>query len=220
MPFNFNSIVYHLLSIIAVPPRWFCRLICATTPKLSSSTQSQRHTSPCVTLISPSSNRKALSDLSTVCFFSLPCVLIWPFWKDISTDVHSLNNKADHPPPQPHLTNNKPTVTGILYCLLTTWCEKHKAFGEKTRVLHLSEQLEFCYQLFGKLTLIILSDGFLSPAAKGSISAATSLPCSYFKLPLSPAHIVAQCDSAQWYCRTWCATDTKAVLCHFYFWQL
>lgn len=75
--------------------------------------------------------------------FLFPRVSIWPFWKEISTDVHSLNNKADHPPPLPQLTNNKPTVTGTLYSFTCLHDVKN------TTLLHLPELLDFCYQLFG-----------------------------------------------------------------------
>lgn len=82
--------------------------------------------------------------------FLFPCVLIWPFWKDISTDVHSLDNKADHPPPLPHRTNNKPAVTGMLYSFTLCIMLKTQCFeGKKTRVLHLPELLDLCYRLCG-----------------------------------------------------------------------
>lgn len=101
-------------------------------------------------LFPPISNtKKPLSDLSTVCFSLPPHVLIWPFWKDISTDVHSLNNKADHPPPLPHLTIiSQPWLESFILSLCA-WCEKHNALGKKTRVLHLPELLGFCCRLCG-----------------------------------------------------------------------
>lgn len=68
---------------------------------------------------------------------------MWPFWKGISTDVHSLNNKADHSPPLPQLTN-KPTMTGILY-----FQSLHDVKNIKLRALHPPELLDFCYHLLG-----------------------------------------------------------------------
>lgn len=97
--------------------------------------------------------------------FLLPSLLIWPFWKEISTDVHSLNNKADHPPPLPQLTNNKPTVTGILYsfarCMMwKTWCVVKKK--KKPKGFTSSSAARLVLSVIWKLSLIILSDGFLS----------------------------------------------------------
>lgn len=80
--------------------------------------------------------------------------------RDIDTDVHFLNNKADHPPPWPQLTNNKPTVTRILYI--------HSVHDVKN--IKLWENMGFTsfraarllLSVIWKLTLNILSDGFLS----------------------------------------------------------
>lgn len=125
-------------------------------------------------------------------------VLIWPFWKKISADVHSLNNKADHPPPLPQLTNNKPTVTGILLFFHSPHDVKNiMLWGKKTKLLHLP----------WKLTLIILSDGFLSHKPSAAYG------CSHKGyMMLNPHKHTAAVPQFPYCCLTWCATDTKAAL--------
>lgn len=152
------------------------------------------------------SNRKALSDLWDVCFFSLLNKAILEKGYLLMFNLN-LNNKADQPPPQPQLTNNKPTVT-IQEPLLSfaAWCEKHKAEGPQY-----PELLGFYYQ---KQILIILSDVFLhQKQTYGILTAAAPVcpgrcTCWTVAVPQCPCYFLA-----------WSATATKTVLCHFFFWQ-
>lgn len=134
--------------------------LCFYSPAIHIIPITVRHISPCATPISPSSNRKILIWSVRRLFSVFASVLIWPYWKGISIDVHSLNKNADHLPPWPQLTNNKPTVTRILYFHLlrdvkniTLWKKNWFTSPKSVRSL---------LSVIWKQTLIKLSDGSLS----------------------------------------------------------